>query len=750
MADTIKAICEVETVRFFNPDSSWGIQIVTVVEVKKGKSIIHRGDLITVKGNMAPTQVGERIEIIAERVVDPKWGEQYNASAIYSAIPFGENDSEARRKYLASLFTEKQLIALYDALDDPFTALKEGDTAALVKVKGCGMVTADNWIRRFQTKLYMAKIFVELEEYHLTNNIIMKLIDTYGSPDLAVAKVKKNPYILVHEVSGIGWKTADDIALNGGLGIYSPERIGGFILYYLQSCGETGASWISTDELLNSILDNLGEDVPDKAITEAIHHEDVEPYLWWDDEHTKIGLKKYYELEDRIATELIRLRDARSHIVTSNWEDAIHKREQKQGFEFTTEQLNGVKTGLKNNITIITGSGGTGKTSLVSGIIDVLKDYTFVQCALSGRASARMSEVTGSTGYTIHRLLGFDGHTYTYTADNKMPYDIYIVDEISMINSELFYHLLRAIPDGAKVYLLGDPGQLESIGAGNVAHDMINSHEIPTVILTQIHRQAAKSAIVTESVKVRSGIQLVDKDWVGTETRGELQDLTIDCYSDASNTFYKIMEAFTKAMHRPDFDLMQEQVIVPVKNRGAANTYELNNTIQELINPKSRKKKEHTGYANGKPYVLREGDKVMNTVNNYKVHPNIYNGNIGLIKEFTTNDDGDEIMIVDFVGIGTVHIPREFWSQIELGYAITVHKFQGSEADHIIFGLDFASYSLLTREQVYTGITRAKKKCELIAQTGALRMAVGNQALSQKQTFLSQLIYEHAHPPLVF
>ena len=367
-----------------------------------------------------------------------------------------------------------------------------------------------------------------------------------------------------------------------------------------------------------------------------------------------------------------------------------------------------------------------------------------------------MSEITGKTGFTIHRLLGYpkgasEYQGFEFNQDNKLPYNIYILDEISMVDARLFYYLLRAIPDGAKLICLGDSGQLESIGCGNIAYDMIHSPEIPTIELTKIHRQAAKSAIITQSIAIRNGIQIINKDWTGVETRGELQDLELRCYSDKSNTFYNIMEIFSKLMAQKDFNIMDTQIIVPIKTKGDSCTYNINNTIQELYNPSAKNKKEITRFSNEKPFVIREGDKVINTVNNYRLLTPIYNGNIGTVKSIWYSEEADSrIMTIDFIGIGNVDVPEDCWIGIELGYAITVHKYQGSQSKNVIFGLDFTAYSLLTRELVYTGITRAQKKCYLVCQTGALRYATAQQSVSNKQTHLQNCLYEVAHPKLIF
>lgn len=748
---SVKVKAEIEGIRFYR--DQWGIIVCSIDKVLKGEYIGDR-DRMVFKGNMPEPTLGATYIIVADYVEDPKWGEQYNIKSIYSDISFDKNDKSGKQKFLLNLFTPSQVQAMYEVYDDPFSILDAEDVEKLVQIKGCGIKTADLWIRKFKKNINIARIFVELEDYGLTNNMIQRLMNRYNSPDLVIEKVKTNPYVLVNEVDGIGWKRADEIALAGNIKPDSPMRIGAYIIYYLNMCGENGNSWITPDELLGAILDNLGEEIPDENITIAIR--ELGNKLWWNEDKDKIGLSKYYKIEYRVAEELIRIKNAESDIHCDNWKERIEHLERNQGWNFTEEQMNGIETVLNNNVTVIHGLAGTGKTSVVSGVLEALNNYSSVMCALSGRAASRMSEITGKTGYTIHRLLSYpkgdsEYQGFEYNQDNKLPYYLYILDEISMVDSKIFYYLLRAIPDGAKLICLGDSGQLESIGCGNVAYDMIHSSEIPTIELTKIHRQAAKSAIITQSIAVRNSKQIVEKDWTGTEIRGELQDLELHCYSDSSNTFYEVMEIFSKLMVQKNFNIMDCQIIVPIKTRGDACTYKINNTIQELYNPASRNKKEITRLSNNNPFVLREGDKVINTINNYRLETPIYNGNIGTIKSIGYNEELESrVITIDFIGIGNVDVPEDAWNGIELGYAITVHKYQGSQSKYVIFGLDFSSYTLLTRELVYTGITRAQKKCYLICQTGALRYATAQQVVSTKQTHLQNCLYEVAHPKLIF
>lgn len=748
--NTIECIATVERIRFFK--NNYGIISCSINKIKSGElaKTVFKNDVIF-KGTMPSPVVGNCYNIKANFESNDKWGDQYNILSMFTAVSF--DTADGKRKFLETIFTPYQIENMYNALTDPFTALDTRNYTELVKVKGCGLSRCTEWADKFAEHIGMARILLELGDFDLTNRMVKKLMDRYGSPDVVVEKVKNNPYVLCTEVNGIGFKKADEIAMKGGISPNSVERIKAYITYYLTECGENGQSWITPDHLLGAILDTLGENIPDNKITESIRELIEEKKLWTNEDKTKLGLQYYYDLATNIATELIRLRDAECNFKYDGWEDVIKRNESLQGWEYTDEQIEAIKSSFTNNVMIITGYGGTGKSNTVSAILNIFKNNSHVICALSGKASSVLSEYTGEEGFTIHRLLGFpqgDKQGFVYHDDNSLPYDIVVVDEISMIGAKLFYCLLRAIPTGSKVIMLGDDGQLESIGCGNVASDMLGSPEIHHNVLTKIHRQAAKSAIITESIKARQGIPLIAKDWVGSETRGELQDFNLICYSDASNTYYKILEEFQKIKVQPNFNVMETQVIVPMKTKGMACVAQLNDILQEMCNPADKKKKETTVFRNGRQQIIREGDKVICKKNNYRIQPNIFNGSTGILKKFDFNDFGEPIWIINFRGIGEVIIPDDYWDTIELNYCGTVHSNQGSQYDNVIVGLDFGAYTLLTRELVYTAITRAKKKCIVIAQNSALRYAVGNKGLSKKQTHLIETLYNVTHPKLDF
>ena len=424
----------------------------------------------------------------------------------------------------------------------------------------------------------------------------------------------------------------------------------------------------------------------------------------------------------------------------------------KDGYEYCFTVPSGRLVLRNNNKIFITMN--CGKSSISFGALELLSNCSSAICALSGKAAVRLGEASGRKGSTIHKLLSYspaDG--FEYDKFNRLPHDIIVVDEISMIGGRLFYSLLQAIKDGAKLILLGDTGQLESIGECNVANDIIRSGAIPVVTLDKIHRQAQKSAIITESLKVRGGQQIITKDWAGVEARGEKKDLILDCYSDSANTYIRTLRHFDEAMAEVGNDISKVQILCPLKARGDACVWKFNQAIQSKYNPHTDKIDELEVYYPGRGQgCLRVGDKVINVKNNYntvnidgKKSP-IFNGNIGTVLSI---DNQSKAIIVDFIGFDAPVVIASDLSAIELAYAVTVHKYQGSAAEIVIFSVDFVSRVLLSKELIYTGITRASQKCIVVAQNSALRFAVAQTHVSTKNTHLKELLHLKAHPELL-
>lgn len=743
-----------------NNDSYFTIASFDLVKEIDGEVEIHPiYKTFTVVGIMPYLMEDADYEISATEVENKKYGKQYQVNSINLYLPNGIESKEGQKEFLDIIFTKLQVKEMYEALDDPYMTLKDGDISSLVKVKNCGMKTAVAWIDKFKTYMPLSNAMKELSEYGLTEALLRRIINHYKSSDIAVEIIQNKPYKLI-EVNGVGWHKCDEIAMKGGLKPDSSERIGTYILYYLQERANEGYSYIPADanteiengivsktqkpiNFIDTMIEFFGDDISDEALKGGLDY--ANDQLWFSDDRKFVGLKRIYDLEMSVAENLIRIRDGENDFKYSNWKDIIKQKEIDQGWEYNEQQIEGIKAVLENQVVVITGKAGTGKSSIVDAMIAVLQGYSYAQTALSGRAAARMAEITHEEGYTIHRLLGFpkgdrNHGGFVFHEDNKLPRDIIILDEVSMVDGELFNRLVKAIKTGSKLIMLGDTGQLECIGCMNIAADLIASKEIVSIELSQIHRQAANSGIITESIKAREGIQLIEKDWIGTEVRGKLNDLVLDCFSDKSNTFYKVMQHASSELE-DGTDIMDLMVIAPsYKNESGVDN--LNAALQSLYNPDSSEKKEVFVQKSSKAWILREGDKIINVQNDYyaknKFTAGIFNGNIGVVKNI---DIDTNTIAVDFQDIpGIMILPKKNWKDLELGYAITCHKAQGSQCKKVIVGLDFGSFIQLSREWVYTAMTRAIDKCYMVAQNNALRYAVSKNSISVKRTHLVKLL----------
>ena len=392
-----------------------------------------------------------------------------------------------------------------------------------------------------------------------------------------------------------------------------------------------------------------------------------------------------------------------------------------------------------------------GKSSTANGIVNLFDNANVVATALSGKASVRLKEATGLNATTIHRALGYGGGGFEYNKNNKMPCDVVVIDEATMINGSLFLCLLEAIPTGAKVIILGDIQQLTPIGNCQVFNDLLTCGVIKTVKLTKPHRQALRSGIIPLSIEIANNRPIFNNKFTGKQTLGELQDMFLDVHNKDCDLVQLVVEKFKEEMEIYK-DVMKVQVCVPMRLRGSLSCFNLNNMIQEVYNPKNEfvdnedciriLMEKGTDEDDRREYVLRVNDKVVNTVNNYNtistngVKTPIYNGNIGCI----TSIGSDGIVTIDFEGIGEVILDKNESKNLELAYAMTTHKLQGSGFDSVIVAMDGSSFIMNNAEQLYTAITRAKKRCTLVGDTTAIRKAILTKEVNKKQTFLCDFL----------
>lgn len=723
----------------FYESGAWVLALACVTEVIKSSENLTMGQEIKIVGNLPIFEPNEEYSLIAAKEIDKKYGKQY--SVLNCCKILDTSNPESSRLFLSKICTELQLKHLYNTYDNPIEFFETKNIEALSKVQGIGETTAKLLLTKYENNKDLADYYVKMSKYDLTPNILSKLLNHYNSPDTVIQIMETNPYRLI-DIDGIGFKKADEIALNTGvISEQSPERVKAFIIYLLTTKAEEGDSYYYLDELVDELDFSLGE-IETDILLNILHELEDNKTIWVSENRKAIGLMEYYNLEQNIAKEIFRLLNAKNKFKFDNWEKKIESLEKEQGWEFTEEQILGIKTILENQVVIIVGDAGTGKTSSVVGMLEVIGDkYEFSQTALSGRASCNMSDVTGMEGFTIHRLLGFNPlEGFMYDKENKLPVDGVILDEGSMVGLDIFYKLVQAIETGSKLIILGDEGQLESIGAGNLLFDMIESGIVPTVRLTKIHRQAQKSAIITEGRKIKRGEQITEKGFIGNELRGDLQDLELDIYKDKIETQSRIIKHYKDLLNK-GINYTDIQVIVPLKERGDACSYKINSIIQKIIIDTEKEKKKLIINPNAKnPTTIYVGDKVMNTINNYQAKNlsgktiGIFNGDIGIVTDI--NIYKREI-IVNFLTKGKIVIDSESLFGIELAYACTTHKLQGSSSPYVICGIDYSHYMLLCKQMLYTMLTRTKKYCVLCAESRALRYAISTDKVVDKQTFLS-------------
>lgn len=731
---------------------TWTIAAFNLLEVLDGDMppVFLLSNHFTAKGRMPALNTRDEYTISARLVKDEKYGLQYEIDTM--CLDYDMDDEEDQRKFFSFFLTPNQIESLYEQFDNPIELLQNRDVKTLIKAKGIGPVVAQRMITRYEDSRDKGYAYVKFHDLGLTKNAIDKLVQFYGSADAAVAVVEKNPYTLIIQVPGYGWSKADDIALAQGIALDSEERMGAYLVHYLREQADlNGNSWVDVDDLCTAIGQMCG-DTDEEKIYNIVRNGIKTKVLYFDQDNGRVGLMEYRELEQELANEIIRIQKGKATIeIDKDYaEKILEDIEGKQGFKYTPEQNEAIWNTLNNQFSILTGLGGTGKTHSVNGIAHVLKahGYAVAQVSLSGRAASKLTEVTHIQGQTIHRLLKYDPDTgkFRHNKDNPVPYDIIIGDEVSMWGGEITLDLLRAVPTGAKVLFIGDTHQLEAIGLASVLTDTIKSHTIPTVQLTKIQRQKADSGIITQSLKVACGEQIVSTATTGEEYRGGKRDFKLVTYVDGALTKQKVINEFKELYINKHVPVNDIQVLVPMRSRGDASCRAINLAIQEIVNGLPQPDEVTVHYCDSGikyDYTYRRNDRIIILKNNYKTlnvegeKEPIYNGNVGYIKEI-----GPDYMIINLTEQGDIILPQENYDNLSLGYAITVHKKQGDSSPYVIGAIDSSSYALISKELLYTMITRARKYCVIVGQKKILQQAVRISRVKTKQTWLCELLQE--------
>ncbi|TLU81896.1 MAG: ATP-dependent RecD-like DNA helicase [Chlorobium sp.] len=708
----------IEKVTFFSETS--GFSVLRLVRTGERESV-------TVVGCIAAVNEGQHIEAVGGWQNDKTWGIQFKATHLVVIPP---DTLEGITKYLSSGMVKgigqhlaKVLVKAYGM--EVFTVI-EDNPDELLALPGIGKKKLQQIVAGWAEQKAIKKIMLFLHSHGVSTSRIARIFRVYG--DDAVAIVSANPYRLIHDIPGIGFKSADQIARNIGIPMDSPLRARAGIGYTLQELSLEGHCKVPEAMLLAACRRLLT--MPESVLEDALRQElSIGTIVVVEEE----GKKSYYMVslfraETGVAKSIRRIMQGPLPWKDLDSEKVIPQAEKRSSIELSDSQRSAVSLALSSKFIVITGGPGVGKTTIINTILDILEgdELKVLLCAPTGRAAKRLSEATGMEAKTIHRLLEFDPFLRDFRRgySNPLEADLVIVDEASMIDVVLMNRLLAAISSRSALIFAGDVDQLPPVGPGFVLADMINSGAIPVVRLTEIFRQAESSMIIVNAHRINrgectlshnSGTELSDFYVVPSESTADIQRRLLLVVAE------RIPERF--GMDR----LNDIQVLTPM-NKGPLGTRALNMLLQERLNPNARRKivRYETTYA--------EGDKVIQMVNNYDKE--VFNGDIGQIATV----DEDEITIsVLYDGREVLYESGEL-EEIALAYAITIHKSQGSEYPAVVIPLSMQHFSMLERNLVYTAVTRAKKLVMIIGDPKALATAVGNKRSSQRLTGLAAMI----------
>lgn len=699
-------------------------------------------------GKLINANIGENLSLEGEYVNNSKYGYQFSFNSYEVVLPTTLSGIE---KYLSSglikgvgPITAKNIVKHFGK--QTFDII-EMSPSSLAEVKNISMKKALEIGDKFKELKKLQNSVMFLQKYNITTNMALKIYDVYGAKTIDI--VKNNPYRLVEDIDGIGFLTADKIASSLGIPKNSEYRARAGLLYALASSVEkTGNTFLPKNMLLSnaSTLLELDQDVNKDLFDDALNGLTLDKtvLVMWHHETEIVILSKYYFYETSVAQKITLLNNSQ---ITEKYdlEDEILHFEEKNHILFHEEQKNAIINAINSGVSVITGGPGTGKTTIIKCIIEILKEHKlkFMLLAPTGRAAKRMSDSTGEEAKTIHRALEVASgdlalnSRFVYNENNTFKTNVVIVDEMSMVDVALMNHLCKALPRDCKLILVGDKDQLPSVGAGNVLDDILKSGVITVSMLTKIFRQSDDSLIITNAHLINSG----KMPFINNSSK----DFFFEEKSDLESIKNSIVDMVVKRLPKyTGLDSNQIQVLAPLK-AGVCGISNLNRALQASLNPPSVTKLELPVGEN----IFRVGDKVMQTTNNYNLvwkkingfieeeGEGVFNGDIGFIEmiDFQTNE-----MVVMFEDGRRCIYPRTDINQLSLAYAITIHKSQGSEFDVVIIPAIAGPSLILTRNLIYTAVTRAKKMVVIVGEQKNLKRMVSNNYTVQRFTLLKDLI----------
>ena len=716
-------------------------------------NLVSDGEEIPCTGIFHVISEGESIEVTGEYVSHPTYGEQFKVSSFREKAP---EDLVSMERYLGSGAIKGVGAALAARIvkkfgKDTFRIIEE-EPERLAEVKGISERKAMEIAEQTAEKRELRQAMIFLQKYGISMTLGVKIYQKYGIDTYRI--VQENPYQMAEDITGVGFKIADEIARRVGIHTDSDFRIRSGILYVLQQSAGEGNTCLPKEiltrracDLLDVLPEHIEKHYMDMGIDRKIVLKEMDGTVY-------VYASTYYYMEANAAAMLQGLH-VTYDVSDTEVEYEVKKIEKKTGMQLDERQLQAVKEAARSGLVVITGGPGTGKTTTINTIIRYFdaQGMDIFLAAPTGRAAKRMSETTGYEARTIHRMLELNGGAegdnagFEKNEQNPLETDVIIVDEMSMVDITLLYALLKAIVYGTRLILVGDADQLPSVGPGCVLRDIIESGACKVVRLTHIFRQASQSDIVVNAHKINRGEPVI----LDNKSRDFFFLKRQDANVIISICIQLIQQKLPKYVDAKPFDI---QVLTPMR-KGLLGVERLNTILQQYLNPPSPDKQERE-YGQMR---FREGDKVMQTKNNYQIEwqvlsrygipvekgMGVFNGDMGIVKEINTFS---ETMTVEYEEGKTVEYPFKQLDELELAYAITVHKAQGSEYPAVVMPLLSGPRMLMNRNLLYTAITRAKKCVTLVGDDVFFQQMIENVSEKRRYTGLKERLQELAANPM--
>ena len=701
---------------------------------------------VTCVGTFSDIAEGENIEAHGSYMDHPMYGRQFAVKSFEEKAP---KDEMAIERYLGSGAIKGVGIALAARIvrrfkSDTFRIIEE-EPERLAEVKGISERKAMEIADQVNAKRDLRQAMIFLQQYGISTTLAVKIYNTYGQEIYGI--LKENPYRMADDVDGVGFRTADEIASHVGIRTDSDFRIRSGIQYALLQASNEGHTYLPMPELTqraSNLLQIEPEYIEKHYMNLAMDRKIIMRQV---DDTTQIYASSFFYMEANTATMLKQL-NASFEVPDIEIEERLRQIEKQTKMDLDEHKVEAVKEAVRNGLLVITGGPGTGKTTTINTIIRYfeLEGMDIFLAAPTGRAAKRMSETTGFEARTIHRMLELNGVMegnagFERNEQNPLETDVIIIDEMSMVDISLMYALLKAIAAGTRLILVGDVNQLPSVGPGSVLKDIIDSNEFHTVKLTKIFRQASTSDIIVNAHKINRGepVSLDNKSMDFFFLKRYEADKIINV------TLQLIKQKLPKFVGASEYDI---QVLTPMR-KGLLGVDRLNGILQMYLNPadKRKREKEHGNT------IFREGDKVMQTKNNYQLEweirskyglcidkgTGIFNGDMGIIEEI---NDFAETMTVSFDEGRMVEYPYKLLDELELAYAVTIHKSQGSEYPAVVIPLLSGPRMLMNRNLLYTAVTRAKKCVTIVGNDTTFNQMIENNSQLKRYSGLRDRLTE--------